>query len=95
MIVSASEPRALLKLDSGCEFAASAVERVIPITTPTELANRFRKNADDCDRAAITDIGRIGRDRLMKTAALYRSLANKIEPRQDQLRNDLRATPQV
>jgi hypothetical protein len=68
----------------GLEFLAFAVERVIPITTPIELANRFRKNADDCDRAAVMDISRIAREQLARTAAHYRSLANQIDFRHEQ-----------
>ena len=74
-------------------IAVAAVERVIPISTPADLAKRFRQNADDCDRAAVTDIDSIGRQRLLKTAALYRSLANQIDIRPDLPRNVLNAAP--
>ena len=55
------------------------MERVVPFFTPADLAKRFRKNADDCDRAATNDIRTISRDHLKKTAARYRALATDIE----------------
>jgi hypothetical protein len=52
----------------------------MPNITPAEMARRFRKNADDCDRvAAINHIRRISRERLTRTAMRYRALADTIE----------------
>jgi hypothetical protein len=52
----------------------------MPDITPAEMARRFRKNADDCDRvAAINPIRSSSRDRLTRMAARYRSLADTIE----------------
>jgi hypothetical protein len=55
------------------------VERVVPFFTPADLAKRFRKNADDCDRASMNDIRDISRQHLKKTAAHYRALADEID----------------
>jgi len=55
------------------------VERVVPFFTPADLAKRFRKNADDCERAAMNDIRDISRQHLKKTAARYRALADEID----------------
>jgi hypothetical protein len=55
------------------------VERVVPFFTPADLAKRFRKNADDCDRAAMNDIRDLSRQHLKKTAARYRALADEID----------------
>jgi hypothetical protein len=49
------------------------------IKTPAELVQRFRESAERCDKAIYNDISDIGRERLMRTAALYRSLADEIE----------------
>jgi hypothetical protein len=52
----------------------------MPCITPADLAKRFRKHADDCDRiAAINHIRRNSRDWLTKTAIRYRTLANNID----------------
>jgi hypothetical protein len=51
----------------------------MPLLTPADLAKRFRKNADDCDRAATNDIRDISRQHLKKTAARYRALADEID----------------
>ena len=48
------------------------------IKTPAELVARFRQSAERCDKAIYNDISDIGRERLMKTAQLYRSLADEI-----------------
>jgi hypothetical protein len=75
------------------QIVVSAAERVILITTPAQLAKRFRQNADDCDRTAATDISRIARDLLLKTAARYRSLADEIERRPDRTVSRPRLNP--
>jgi hypothetical protein len=49
------------------------------IKTPAELVQRFRESAERCDKAIYNDISDIGRERLMRTAQLYRSLADEIE----------------
>ena len=51
----------------------------MPFFTPADLAKRFRKNADDCERAAMNDIRDISRQHLKKTAARYRALADEID----------------
>jgi hypothetical protein len=51
----------------------------MPFFTPADLAKRFRKNADDCDRAAMNDIRDISRQHLKKTAQRYRALADEMD----------------
>jgi plasmid stabilization system protein ParE len=48
------------------------------IRTPAELVERFRQSAERCDKAIFNDISDIGRERLKRTAKLYRVLADEV-----------------
>jgi len=49
------------------------------IRNPRLLALRFRQNAIDCEKNARKDLLPEQRDRLLKTANHYRTLADKID----------------
>ena len=68
----------------------------MPFFTPADLVKRFRKNADDCERASMNDIRDISRAHLKKTAAHYRALADEMESSRGQVtpRERLNIVPQ-
>ena len=68
----------------------------MPFFTPADLAKRFRKNADDCERASMNDIRDISRAHLKKTAAHYRALADEMDAGRSQVtpRERLNIVPQ-